>query len=120
MTDITLEDRAARNQSLFREYNERMEPSNAVHHWVNPPFADWICECANEACAVPVRLTMNEYEAVRENPTHFVVAPDEAHVVPEVEVVVVEREHRYWVVEKIGHAAAVSERFDPRSRRPTG
>lgn len=47
-----LEDRAARNQSLFREFNERLEASNAVF-WVDPPFADWIRECANESCSVP-------------------------------------------------------------------
>ncbi len=117
MTDLTLEDRAARNQSLVREYNERMALSNAVHYWVDPPFPDWVCECADQSCEEPVRLAIDEYEAIRKIPTHFLVMPSDEHVVPEVEVVV-ERTDRYWVVEKTGHAAAVAEKFDPRSRKP--
>jgi len=107
-------DRAARNQSLFRDHNERIEAHNAAYHWVDPPFADWVCECVREACATPVQLTVSEYEAVRADPTHFLVAPGDDHVIPEVESVV-RREERYWIVEKVGRAADVSEDFDPRS-----
>ena len=113
MADDVPPDRAARNQSLVRSHNERIEATNAVYHWVNPPFADWICECAGEACSVPVRLTVAEYEAVRANGTHFLVAPNDDHVVLELE-----RQERYWIVEMIGWAAEVSEKFDPRSRQP--
>jgi hypothetical protein len=109
-------DRAARNQSLFREYNEHLQPINAAHNWVDPPYADWVCECADEACDVPVQLTVAEYEAVRSDPHRFFVAPSDDHVVTEVERVV-ERQERYWVVEKIGRAAEVTERFDPRARK---
>ena len=117
MTDAAVEARAARNQSLFREQNERIEGSNAAHSWVNPPFADWMCECALETCSVAVRMTVAEYEAVRAEPTHFLVAPSDEHVVPDVERVI-QRNERYWIVEKVGHAGDVSERFDPRSRQP--
>jgi hypothetical protein len=117
MTDTALEDRAARNQALFREQNERIEGSNAAHSWVNPPFADWMCECAVETCSVAVRMTVAEYEKVRAEPTHFLVAPSSEHVVPDVECVVFEHE-RYWVVEKVGHAGELSERSDPRSGQP--
>lgn len=108
-------DGAARNQSLFREYNERLEPINAAHYWVDPPSADWVCECAAEACDVPVQLTVAEYEAVRADPHRFFVAPSDDHVFPELERVV-ERKERYWVVEKTGRAAQVTARFDPRRR----
>jgi hypothetical protein len=118
MTDAALEDRAARNQALFREQNERIEGSNAAHSWVNPPFADWMCECAVETCSVAVRMTVAEYEKVRAEPTYFLVAPGNEHVVADVERVVFEHE-RYWVVEKLGLAAEVSERFDPRSSQPS-
>jgi hypothetical protein len=70
---------------------------------------------SDKSCEEPVRLTIAEYEAIRREPTHFLVVPDDAHVVPDVEIVV-ERTDRYWVVEKMGHAATMSERFDPRSR----
>jgi hypothetical protein len=109
-------DRAARNQSLFREYNEELEPFNASHHWVDPPYADWVCECADEACDAPVRLTIPEYEAVRADPNLFFVASSEEHVAPEVERIV-ERQERYWVVEKIGRAGVITERFDPCPRK---
>jgi hypothetical protein len=109
-----LDARAARNESLFREINERIEPSNAAHLWVDPPYADWVCECAREECAVPVQLTVQEYEAVRAEPARFLVAPSEEHVSPDVEHVVT-RDDRYWVVEKRGTAGDVSEALDPRS-----
>ena len=117
MTGDIRDDRLAKNESLFREQNEHMEPHNAVHIWVNPAFADWICECADEGCAVPVRLTVAEYEAVRAKPTQFLVAPSEDHVFPDVECII-RRHERYWIVEKLGRAAEVSEKFDPRSRQP--
>ena len=106
--------RQARNESVLRERNERLEPYNAAQNWVNPPFADWTCECADESCAEPVQLTISEYERVRAEPTHFLIAPSLEHVAPAVEQVV-RQEDRYWVVEKVGVAAEVSEHLDPRS-----
>ena len=114
MTGDVPAERAARNESLFREYNESVEMDSAVDHAA--AFAEWICECANEACVVPVQLTVAEYEAVRANATHFLVAPGDAHIPADIERVV-KREERYWIVEKLGRAAAVSEKLDPRSRR---
>jgi hypothetical protein len=104
-------ERAARNESLFREHNESIELDNAIDQ--RSAFAEWICECADEACTVPVQLTVAEYEAVRADATHFLVAPGEAHTA-DIERVV-KREERYWIVEKRGRAAEVSETFDPRS-----
>jgi hypothetical protein len=109
-----VQERAAHNESRYRALNERMEPSNAVHVWVDPPMPDWVCECANTGCMKPVRLTIDEYEAVRANATHFFVLPGDEHLSPAVERVV-QRHDRYWVVEKIGEAAEVSEELDPRS-----
>jgi hypothetical protein len=104
--------RKARNESVRRERNERAEAHNAVVKWVDPPFADWTCECANENCSEPVRLTIEEYEAIRDEPTHFVIAPSLDHVGAGIERIV-RREDRYWVVEKVGVAAEVSEDLEP-------
>jgi hypothetical protein len=114
-TDEQLPERTARNQSRFREYNERIEPHNRVHNWVDPPMPDWVCECASEACLAPVQLTIAEYQSIRADPTRFLVAPGDAHVVPEVEGVVA-RHERYWVVEKLGDAADMSEALVGRAR----
>lgn len=106
--------RMALNESLLRERNEALEPHNSSVHWVNPPVADWHCECAIIECSVPVQLTLTEYEAVRANGRRFVVAPDARHVRPEAERVV-EKNERYWVVEKEGEAAEFAEALDPRA-----
>jgi hypothetical protein len=100
------ERRAATNQSLFRGINERENEIQANELWLT-----YVCECAGEACAEQIELTPEEYERVREKPTHFFVAPNEEHVVHDVERVV-EQHERYWVVEKEGEAAAVAEQLD--------
>jgi hypothetical protein len=103
--------RIAKNESLRRDENERLEAHNASIHWVDPPYADWVCECGNERCSEPVRLSVREYDEVRRNPTHFIIVPSEEHVSADAEHVV-ERTDRYWVVEKVGVAAEVSKESD--------
>ena len=107
--------RLARNQALFRDVNETVNEVSAGWRQSADPDTDWVCECASETCSVRMPLTHFEYEAVRANPTHFAVAPADSHVFLEVERVV-ERNDRYWVVEKIKEAGRVAEHFDPRSR----
>ena len=102
------ERRAAKNEVLFRELNERERESNHNALWLA-----FVCECADTTCADQIELTPEEYEKVRKNSTHFAVVAGERHVVGEVERVV-EKRHRYWVVEKVGEAAAVAEQLDPR------
>ena len=102
------------NEARSREQNERVRSSNAAHSWVDPPVPDWSCECGWEGCAQPIRVALEDYEAVRAVPTRFLVVPDEAHVAREVERVV-ERHDGYWIVEKIGAAGALSAELDPRS-----
>jgi hypothetical protein len=107
------ERRAGKNQALFREINERVEEINQAHDlWLT--LSDWVCECADDTCTERIELTPQQYEEVRESPTHFAVAPSDEHVLPDVERVV-ERNLRYWVVEKLGDAGVVAEHLDPRS-----
>jgi hypothetical protein len=106
--------RAAENQSRFRSYNERIEAHNRATHWVDPPMPEWVCECASVTCAAPVHLTIEEYESIREDGSHFLVIPGDDHVVPQVERIV-ERNERYWVVEKLGEAGDLTEELDPRT-----
>jgi hypothetical protein len=99
-------ERAARNQSLFREVNERVASLNQRFDELTP-YGSWACECASVDCLEQIPMTLGEYEALREFPTRFAVAPSEAHVIPEVERVV-ETTDRYWAVEKIGKAGEVA------------
>jgi hypothetical protein len=107
-------EKTALNESLLRERNENLEAHNASVNWVDPPVADWYCECGTLDCSMPVQLTMDEYERVRANPRWFVITPDERHLRADAERVVAQTE-RYWVVEKVGEAAEVAEELDPRS-----
>lgn len=106
--------RIAANENLLRERNEQSKAINAVHVWVNPPFPDWTCECGDATCSEPIRVSVEEYEAIRAKPTRFMVAPDSRHLAPEVERVV-QREERFWVVEKVGVGAEMSLVLDPRA-----
>jgi len=106
--------RIAANENVLRERNERTKESNAHHVWVNPPFPDWTCECGDVNCSNPIHLTVEEYEAVRAEPTRFIIAPGLEHVASEVERVV-QREDRYWIVEKVGVGAQMSKELNPRS-----
>src|SRR2546430_2339414 len=105
------ERRAAKNQSLFREVNERENEINNNTLWLA-----FVCECVAETCVEQIELTPEEYERLRKNPTHFAVVPSEEHVVPEVERIA-EQHERYWVVEKVGEAGAVVIDLDPRRSR---
>jgi len=105
--------RAARNQSLYREINERIESLNEAFDDVLDLGGTWVCECADESCTEPMEMTLGEYEAVRAHPNRFAVLP--GHIYPAAERVVEEHGH-YVVVEKFGDAGAFAKEHDPRSR----
>jgi hypothetical protein len=105
------QERAARNQSLFREVNERLEEVMGELSM----FHEFICECAEPECSEQLSMTHDEYEVIREHPARFAVMP--GHVVSEVEQVVGGAPDRYVVVEKIERAAEIAAHFDPRLRR---
>jgi hypothetical protein len=114
MTDGEATNDAARlgkNEVILRDLNERLQAHDGSP---DQRFSEWVCECADMSCMKPVELSIEEYEMVRAEPTRFVVAPGDDHVTPGIERVV-QREERYWVVEKVGVAAEVSKNLDPRS-----
>jgi hypothetical protein len=100
-------ERAARNQSLFREVNERIETMSA-----NASFNSFVCECADTTCHEQVPLTLEEYERVRSQADWFVVYP--GHYIADVEVIEVASD-RFFIVRKLGVGAEIAEETDPRS-----
>ena len=104
-------ERAARNEALFRRVNERLEELNEAFAPITE-HGEVICECADDACAERIQLTLSAYEAVRSVPTRFIVKP--RHVLPTDERVV-EEHTDYFVVEKIGHAGERARRLDERT-----
>jgi hypothetical protein len=103
--------RAAENQSVFRSINERIGELNEGWEALST-VGSWMCECVQLDCTEMVQMTIAEYEAVRADPTHFVVAIGDEHVIEKVEHVI-ERNDRYWVVEKLGAAAERAEELSP-------
>jgi hypothetical protein len=104
--------RAAENESTFRELNEGLQQRADELERSGAP-TPYLCECDDERCTHVVLLTGDEYEQVRTNPRTFVLvsghqAPDDhlVHYGPD-----------YVVVEKTGdEKVAVVERRDPRRR----
>ena len=105
-------DRAAGNEALFRQVNERVKEVSDAFAAIDPSPIEFVCECGREGCIEPISLTLAEYERVRSSATHFVVLPK--HVVPEVEVVVREGDG-YVVVEKRPEEWEIAVETDPRS-----
>jgi hypothetical protein len=103
--------RAARNQTLFREINERLEGLAEVFQHVTET-STFACECADLGCIAMMDLRLSEYEAVRRHPNQFAVLP--GHVYLDVEEVVAEND-RYVIVSKLGVGAEIAETTDPRA-----
>lgn len=100
------EERAARNEVLFREVNGHIEEL-AERIRRTKTFAI-VCECSHRDCLSGVEVEPEAYRAVRAHPLRFFLTP--GHEEPEIEQVV-ERTRDYIVVEKVGlAAAAIDER----------
>jgi len=99
------EQRAARNEALFREVNENIARLEERHGTTTaePVF---LCECANADCADHVRVEPEVYTRVRKHPRLFLVIP--GHQDPQLERVV-ETHRDYLIVEKTGVAGEVAE-----------
>jgi hypothetical protein len=109
--DLT-DERIARNQSTFRDANERIEEAAEKH--ALPGDVPFICECAEATCSQILLLSLDEYERIRANPRHFLVAPGHAEAAGEAAHIV--EEHPTWVLaEKVGRAGEIAARLDPRT-----
>ena len=102
--------RIADNESRFREINERLE-ADLRRLPVDGDPVEFVCECGRTECTASVRLTIGEYEKVREDPTTFAMLP--GHDIADVEDVLFSNE-RYAVARKKPEAWPVVEETDPR------
>jgi hypothetical protein len=107
------EERAARNEAVFREVNERIEELHNRLQGDEEDVGTFVCECSDDACAERLDVPMETYERVRNDPHLFLVAP--GHSRPEVEHSA-EQEPGFVVVRKDSPAAErIAEQTDPRS-----
>jgi len=103
-------ERAARNETIFRDANELIEQRRRELTTVagRTPF---LCECADAYCKAVIPLTTDEYETVRAKSNRFVLQPGH----PTTDAEIVEETERYVMVEKHGVSRQVAEETDPRS-----
>jgi hypothetical protein len=105
------EERLARNESFFRQVNERIKDVADGIPGIDEKY-EFLCECADPSCTARITLTTAEYDEVRASPTRFVLAP--GHTTPEIEHVV-EHDGDHLIVEKVGVAGRISAELDPRT-----
>jgi hypothetical protein len=97
MGDATRE-RIERNNLTFREANERIN-ARAAEYGAPLERIPFLCECPRPDCTEIVRLTRDEYQRVRDEPTQFMTV--DSHEVAEEPVGhVVSREQGYVIVGK--------------------
>jgi len=102
--------RIAKTEALFRDVNERIAETSGRF---DIDEAEFMCECADPGCAERLRVPLDEYEEIRENPTTFVLNAN--HVEPGVEKVV-KRRRGYAIVQKIDAVVArIVRQLDPRT-----
>lgn len=88
-------ERAAENESTFRELNEQLE-QRAAELELGDSRTPYLCECHDERCTNVVLLSREEYERVRARPRTFVLvsghqSPQDAVVEDGPEFVIVEK-----------------------------
>lgn len=98
--------RAAKNESVFREVNERIVE---VTDTFEAEGLEILCECSDSRCTTTFKITITEYGAVRSGGTRFALM--QGHEDPAMERVV-EQNERFVIVEKIGEAGEVAGELD--------
>jgi hypothetical protein len=110
------EERAARNEALFREVNEQVRSLAGRQDSAPSEGLIIICECSDDSCTDRLSLGLADYEAVRADPRRFFVMPGHENDFERV----VERFDGYSIVEKEGQAGRVAEQTDPRAQAGAG
>jgi hypothetical protein len=106
----TTPERIARNDSIFREANERIRELVQSLDGAGPARVPFICECAAPMCRELLPLTLKEYGEVRANDRWFLNAVGH-NAVAGASAQVVAARGRYEIVEKVGEAGEHAERF---------
>lgn len=104
---MSTELRLARNSARTRSLNERVALiSESFETFGSLKF---MCECGIHKCGERIELSAGEYDAIRLEPTHFLLYP--GHVLPELGFVV-ECTGSHVVVERRGTGARIDVAID--------
>ncbi len=104
------EERAARNEALFREVNEQVRAVSG-EFGEDASSVGFVCECSDDGCIEQLQVPLRVYETVRADSRRFLIAPGHESAVEHV----VDRHGAYLVVEKKGVAGRIAAQTDPRS-----
>jgi len=105
------EERVAKNEAAAREINEKLEAAQAGDE--EHKYLRVVCECGRDSCDDMIAITIDEYEGLRSEPTHFAVRRD--HVMDDVERIVQETDRFVVVAKREGDAARIAVEEDPRN-----
>jgi hypothetical protein len=108
----TSEERKGLNEARFRDANEKLQGHARDLVEGEETLVPFLCECVNRECTQVVRMTLAEYEEVREDGRHGIGVP--GHEDLSVEDVVAAHD-RYFVTKKFGQAGQIAEETDPRA-----
>ena len=111
MSDVERTRRIGENEALFRRVNNAVEEINDARE-VDLDELEIICECGDPGCIERIPVSPSEYQALRQEPTHFAIRP--GHVIASVEQVIA-RNGRYWTIEKHeGRPARIARELEAR------
>ncbi|HYX88835.1 MAG TPA: hypothetical protein VE753_05660 [Gaiellaceae bacterium] len=110
MAPTPQKERYVRNESLFREVNERIAEVN--EDFEVGGHIEFLCECGRQECLEALAMSRDDYERVRAVPERFFVKP--GHEEPSLEIIV-ERHDDFVVVVKVAAAGEDAAELDPRS-----
>jgi hypothetical protein len=103
------EARVAKNEAVARDLNEQIEQAQTRDA---SSLGSIICECGYSSCELFIAVKKDEYNRVRDDPRQFFVLRE--HVIPDVELIVEERDRFAIVSKRQGTPAKVATRTDPR------
>jgi hypothetical protein len=88
--------RIGENEAIFRSVNEQIDGLTRTLTTATETMSV-VCECGTRSCTERLPVRPQDYGAVREDATLFVVKP--GHDFPETETVV-EKRDAYWILRK--------------------
>lgn len=114
-------ERIGRNDSIFRQANERINEAAAWLQVEEPTLIEeptqieepmpFLCECADMTCHEIVFMSLGEYSKIRRDPRHFLNVPGH-QASSQGWARVIGKHDAYFVVQKIGPAGDVAEQLE--------
>jgi hypothetical protein len=104
-------EQAAKSEASFGRANEALEVKADELDFAEEERTPYLCECEDERCTELIRLTREEYEAVRAHPKRFVMTAGHQNA----DERVLQEGPGFTVIEKHGEEGDLVAEEDPRS-----